>query len=368
MRNNLPSSAGICHRRTSDGMFNCQIMQTRTNWSYEALHWLDYMQSQHRFKHAKIQHALNQGEKVIMVGKKCYSVDGYAVIDGKQIFLEYDGCAYHKCDCLISRKSFFAKSDDQKRNSDLSSIGELIIMRTYEWNAMKPQLNYNSSISTFFNRKLITEADIMGAVKSGQFFGLIQVDIKSPQNVIDHFIQLNHPPIFKHLEVEETMINETFRTRLTEKKVGFPLDKQLTLCFNAEGYLMSTDLALFYLSKGMVLSNLQLAIEYPRTQPLAKFVNLVTSKRKEATKLKDNNLQQTYKLVMNSSYGRLGLNLENRRSFSYKPISSKPTVDCKTKRVNRITPVNGEFDAKFVEIEKPKLKYTDSIPGNSYLF
>ena len=199
---------------------------------------------------------------------------------------------------------------------------------------------------------------------SGEFYGLIQVDITSPSSVVEHFLKLNHPPIFKHLQVDEDMINDEFRRRLNDKKVSFPLEKQLTLCFNAESYLLTTNLAQFYISKGLVLTNLKLAVEYPRTKPLAKFVNLVTSKRKEATRLRDNNLQQTFKLVMNSSYGRLGLNLENRKQYSYKKIPSTPSVDCPSKKVNRITPVNGEFEAQFLELEKPKLKYTDSVPGN----
>ena len=363
MRKNLPSSAGICHRRSSDGTFTRQVMQTRTTWSYEAINWLDWMQTDDRFKDTTIQHALNNGEKIIHVGDRRYSVDGYAVVDGRPHFLEYDGCAYHHCECPDSKSSFFTKSDDSKRNQDLSSIGILITMRSCQWNAMKSGLVYKSSISTFYNTKKITEANIMNAVASGEFYGLIQVDVTSPPDVIEHFLKLNHPPVFKHICVEEDMINATFRQKLVEKKVKFPLEKQLTLCFNAEGYLMSTDLAQFYLEKGMKLSNLQLAIEYPRTQPLANFVNLVTAKRKEATRLKDNNLQQTYKLVMNSSYGRLGLNLENRRSFTYKNIPTEPPVDCNTKKINRITPVNGEFEAEYLEVEKPKLKYVDNIPG-----
>ena len=240
-------------------------------------------------------------------------------------------------------------------------------MKSCEWYKIKSTLEYKSSISTFFNDQIITEAKIMDAVKSGEFYGLIQVDVNSPIKVVEHFLKLNHPPIFKHICVEKEMVNPTFLDILEQKKVKFPLEKQLSLCFNAKGYLMTTDLAQFYLEKGMTISNLQLAVEYPRTQPLAKFVNLVTQKRKEATRLKDNNLQQTYKLVMNSSYGRLGLNLENRRTFSYKKMPSEPSVDCKTKKINRISPVNGEFEAEYIEVEKPKLKYTDKVPGNFFI-
>ena len=361
MRKNLPSSAGVCHRKNKDGTFSCKLMQTRVGWSVESIHWLDYMQSLPTFKGHQIQHALNVGEKTVFVGDKSYKVDGYVEIGDKSFILQYDGCAYHNCNCSISKRSKFTKFDDSIRNRDLSKIGELIVMKSCLWN--RHDVEYKSSISTFFNSTYISETDILNAVASGDFYGLIQVDITSPPDAIKHFMKLNHPPIFKHVEIDEDMVNEKFREVLKEKKVKFPLEKQLTLCFHAKAYLMTTDLAIFYLSKGLKLSNLQVAIEYPRTRPLEKFVNLVTSKRKEATRLRDNNLQQTYKLVMNSSYGRLGLNLENRKTFSYKKIPKNPAPDCKTKRVNRVTRVNGEFEAEYLEIEKPKQRYDDSVPG-----
>ena len=362
MRKNLPSSAGICHRRKDDGTFSCKLMQTRVGWSLESIQWLDYMQSLPTFKGHRIQHAVNIGEKTIFVNGKSYKIDGYVEINGRPYFLQYDGCAYHSCTCSISKKSKFTKLDDSERNRNLASIGELILMKSCLW--MKHKVpEFKSSISTFFNSKTIYEQDILNAVACGEFYGLIQVDITSTPDAINHFMKLNHPPIFKHVEVDEHMIKETFCEILREKKTKFPLDKQLSLCFHAKSYLLTTDLAVFYMSKGLKLTNLQLAIEYPRTRPLEKFVNLVTSKRKEATRLRDNNLQQTYKLVMNSSYGRLGLNLENRKTFSYKKIPSNPDADCKTKRVNRVTRVNGEFEAEYLEIEKPKLRYTDSVPG-----
>ena len=362
MRKNLPSSAGVCYRRKQDNTFECKLMQTRVGWSLEAVRWLDYMQTQSMFKGYRIQHALNIGEKLVTVDNRSYKVDGYVQVDGQAYILQYDGCAYHNCSCAISKKSVFTKVDDRQRDHDLSNIGVLIKMKTCQWNSFqKPK--FKSSIATFFNNDEITENDILNSVASGEFYGLIQVDIASPPDVVNHFLKLNHPPIFQHIQVDQDMINENFKEILKTKKIKFPLEKQLTLGFNAKSYLMTTDLAMFYLSKGLKLSNLCIAIEYPRTRPLEKFVNLVTNKRKEATRLKDNNLQQTFKLVMNSSYGRLGLNLENRKTFTYKKISKRPAPDCKSKKINRVTMVHGEFEAVYNEIEKPKRKYTDSVPG-----
>ena len=191
----------------------------------------------------------------------------------------------------------------------------------------------------------------------------IKVDITSPPAVIDHFLKANYPPIYKHVEVDENMVNPFIRKKLIERGVKFPLAKQLTLCFNATDYLLTTDLAKFYVEKGMVLSNLSLVVEYPRTTPLANFVKEITDKRKEATRLQDNNLQNTYKLTANSSYGRLGLNLENRKKYTYKKIG-KGTPDVQTKKQKVVRPVFGEFEPEYVETETNQENYTDSVPGN----
>ena len=65
---------------------------------------------------------------------------------------------------------------------------------------------------------------------------------------------------------------------------------------------------------------------------------------------------------MKSSYGRLGLNLENRKSYTYKKMS-KTKVDIPSKTIERISPVNGEFPAEYIEVEKKKTSYTDTVPG-----
>ena len=179
-------------------------------------------------------------------------------------------------------------------------------------------------------------------------------------------MKLRFPPIFTHVSISEDMMENNMKTQLKDRGVKFPIEKQLSLVFNQKQYLLTTDLAQFYASKGMQLTNLTIAIEYTRSTPLKKFIDTVTAKRKEATLTGDTNLQNTWKLVSNSCYGRLTLNLKKRRRFSYVATSQAPVPD-ENPFITNIHPVSGEFETPFVEITRKKQRLLDKVPGNFFL-
>ena len=78
------------------------------------------------------------------------------------------------------------------------------------------------------------------------------------------------------------------------------------MVFSVKGYLCTTELLKIYHNWGMKITNLQFALEYQRGYPMKKFVEKVTANRIQATLDKDTIKQNLWKLVANSSYGRLG--------------------------------------------------------------
>ena len=368
MRGDLPNGPGFFYRKNAGGTFDWECMLTKANWSFESISWLNHLQRQPPFTVGdqiyQIQHALNRGEKMITVDGRKYYVDGYAVVGDTTFLFEFDGCQYHSCSCDTSTRSPFTKKDDRQRDKDLASVGVLIKKKECEWLAEKPKTTTNL-VSQFFRRKNITEEEIISAVQNGSFFGLLCVDLHSPPEVVDYFMQLKFPPIYKHVKVQEDMMSPKIRDDMIKAGMKFPLEKQLTLGFHAQEYLLTSDLAQFYLKKGIKMTNLRLAVEYYRDKPLAKFVNLVTEKRKEATRIKDDHLQNTYKLVMNSSYGKLGLNKTQFKNYKYvKPDGNKMIDD---PFVAHVLPVTGEFETDFYEIASRKRSYKDSVPGEFIL-
>jgi len=78
------------------------------------------------------------------------------------------------------------------------------------------------------------------------------------------------------------------------------------MCFEKDGAVITTTAAKLYIKMGCKLSNLRWAVEYKKGYPLRRFVDLVTSQRIEATKNNEPVKGNLFKLVLNSSYGRLG--------------------------------------------------------------
>ena len=361
MSQNMPNGAGICYQMNKAGLFEFQPMISNCNWSYESIRWLAYMETVEPFySKVKIQHALNGGEKEVKVNGRSYFVDGFAELNGTKYFLEFDGCRFHRHNCVNSLRSKFPQKNDTQRNRDLSSVG--VLLKTFECDWLKIKTKPKINISRFFARKDIRANELMGAVADGSFYGIIRCDVFSPPAVIDHFSKLNHPPIFAHKCLDEDMVGSPMKKLLKERSAKFPLEKQLTLVFHHEQYVLNTDLAKFYIEKGMQLTNLTLAIEYTKSKPLADFVNTVTEKRKEATRKGDQNLQNTWKLIMNSCYGRCSLNLTKRRMYKYLTPKEAPTIDDNI-FVTNISPVHGEFETGFVEVSEKKRRTTDKVPG-----
>ena len=139
----------------------------------------------------------------------------------------------------------------------------------------------------------------MNKIKSGKFFGLVKLDLKSPQHVIEKFLKLNFPPIFRHLNIDPEMIHEDYKTKMTSQSRKFDNLSVLSQTFHADQILLTTETALFYHKLGLELSNLTMAIEFEKDRPFADFVNQITAERKKATRMKNKPLQDIFKLVMN---------------------------------------------------------------------
>ena len=369
MMMDMPTGPGFCYRRENGGKFRWSSMLVKSKFSFEAIEWLEFLQT-HENPEVKIQHAMNGGELRFEVDDFVFYPDGYREIGTIQHFYFYDGCVYHECEhfCDINRNSHHVtKRNDDERNRIIEKIGILHKITSCEW--IKNRVSCTKNLSVFFNRKtLISESELHEAICTGKLFGLVQCDIESDDQTIKKFMKLNFPPIFCHREVTEDLVGERIKSLLKENKRKFPLPKQLTLGFHASQILITTEQFLFYHQQGMKLHNFGMVIEYQRDKPLKKFVETVTHHRKQATINKDESKQQLYKLVANSSYGRMGMNLSKQKTVKY--ISNQSFKPSK-----HITPftkyhrhLEGEFDSGYTEIVSSKKTIEDKVPVHMSFF
>ena len=195
----------------------------------------------------------------------------------------------------------------------MESMGKVHIMKGCTWDKIKPSTpTLPHIISDFYDRSDISENELLQSVYTGQFYGFIQCTLRAPPEVIAHWEKLSFPCIFKHVSVSEESVMEPMLTLIKNKKRKFPLEKQLALVYNAEDYLCSTDLLCFYKETGMDISNVKMAVQYPRFLPLSSFVKNIADKRKAATRLSKTGhesgriMSKIYKDISNSAWGRLG--------------------------------------------------------------
>ena len=375
----MPTGAGYLYSRTTSGKFKWTSLLKKSSFSYEAIEWISFLETHDPFFSKigkKIQHAMNGGEVEINHFGRRFHPDGFLEHNGIKYLFFYDGCVYHTCQnkCTdFMNSSHINKRDDIERNETLSNFGVVKYISSCEWRQMRKPDDFKVNLSYFFNRKtLICENELKTAIENNKIFGIVQCDIQSTHQVEEKFMRLNFPPVFQHTEVTEELIGPSMLALLKSNGLKLPLAKQLTLCFNATNHLITTDQFLFYKRQGFILKNISLVIEYQKDKPLKKFVDIITEERKNATRVKDDSKQQLYKLVANSSYGRMGMNLEKQKNVTY---ISPNAIDNASKRkayFNAFTKYTrdliGEYPSGYTEIVSKKKKIVDKIPVHMSFF
>ena len=363
MAQNLPAGAGFRIDKIDD-VFSCRSMdEINTQWSVDAMNWLN--EKWHQINNingstAIMIHALNEGEKRIKLEDRfSYYVDGYMEVNGDKYVFEYNGCYFHECEepyCSVVPSSHAkTKKYERTRSSFFRQKGYIYeMMSECRWKRRRQTtITRPHMLTNFFNRNDIKEEEIFNDIDEGNFYGLIKCDLHSPPSLIEKFKSVNFAPVIQHIEIEESMVNENLLETMKERGIKFPLPRQLTVTFHGKGMFITTTLLKFYKKIGMEISNITQAIQYPKAKPLEKFVKTVTENRINATTTSESN---TWKLVANSSYGRLGM---NRSKFVNRFISAEghplkhPGY---IKQCHDIPPTN------FIEVVKDKKKYEEVTP------
>ena len=318
----LPTGMPFYYKLNNNAKFDFEFAGDESGWSKNALDWLSFMAWDVRFKRNATEKYTLQcavtGEKQIKVDGRYYRVDGYVETASKIYILEFFGCFFHSCPlCKVTPKEDTTVKDQEKIKS-LSKIGEVIVMRECQWRQLRRNCSWESPFSKFFMSKNIAPGEIISAVERGDFFGLLEIDLTTPEHVRSRFRQINFGTIFNRLAVTEPMLSEKMKNALPIKK--FPLAPQLTLVFEAEKYLVTSETLKFYIELGLIVTKVHSCIEFQRARPLDKFITKgmrnfyllififtsVTEKRIEATRNNQKAMINCYKLVGNSCYGRLG--------------------------------------------------------------
>ena len=67
---------------------------------------------------------------------------------------------------------------------------------------MRPRLEIKSQMYCFLGSASVSDNDLIQAVEDGRFYGVLKVDIFSPDDVIAELKHLNFPVIFRFVRLE----------------------------------------------------------------------------------------------------------------------------------------------------------------------
>ena len=110
-----------------------------------------------------------------------------------------------------------------------------------------------------------------------------------------------------------------------------------------------------------MVTNVYYFVEYIPDKVFNPFVKEMVKMRVQAT-IDDNSQKQNIsKLMMNSSWGRLAMNVSKRKNIRY--IRKKEMPKHKSLFLRNIDGLHSEYEVDLLELTKDKRSIIDSIPG-----
>ena len=369
MQDNMPTGSGILYLKEEEDEFVMHplIENYDGNASEISFHWLNSMQAKFIDNYgnkSQIQCAINGREKSI--GN--YKLDGYVEYKGKKVGFDFRGCRYHPCNNCDTKYIGTADEEEADINRTIflrQNLDEYYVESecVYRRNMSK---NDPPLLCTFFNSKKISSNDILTAILQDRAFGLLKCDIITPEHAQKKYLDLNFPPIFRHVQVTKDMLTPEYQELADRLKKKLPIPKQLTLTFNATGIVLASPLVKYYIQNGLVVTNVYYFVEYIPDNVFQPFVTEMVKMRVQAT-IDDNSQKQNIsKLMMNSSWGRLAMNVSKRKNIRY--IRRKEMKKHKTLFLRNVDGLHSEYEVDLLELTKDKKSIIDSIPGTRLTF
>ena len=293
--------------------------------SYSATEWLLYRT---QVDGVKILHQYNYGE--VRVGTLRIQVDGF-VPDQKLIY-QFHGCYWHGHTCQLNRAVLASEKGQKwlqeraehtlKVTTYLKALGYTVV-EEYECKWLKlrksvdvVKLKPHWAVKRPQKKSSMTETSIIQGVLDGSIFGLIQVDIHTPEHLKADFAEMT--PIFKNSLVSLDDVGDHMRKYLEASGKLKQPQRQLIGSFYGNGILLGTPLLQWYLQKGLKVSKVHLVVEYTPEKTFEPFVQQVTAARRRGDEnVECKILSDLYKLLGNSSYGKTICNKQNFVNTKY---------------------------------------------------
>ena len=272
-------------RRRADTRFK---PETNVNF-YKMQVWLEHMADT---MGVDIMTKYSLGEEVAFGP---YRVDGLAVLaSGELISFEFNGCYYHFHDsptCKLAWNSPFKDTAPVRDAKRLSFIEQRVSRVITCWECQFDQLciefphlkvRLNALKPPFYRRHhgATTEAELLSALTAGTFYGFLLVDIEVPQK--DRWMWEISPPLYANVDISFNDVGKHMQDHLLQSNIKFKTRRMLVSGMAAEQLLLSSELAKWYVERGLIITKIHQVIEFTPTTPFEGMVKEVTRLRREA--------------------------------------------------------------------------------------
>ena len=138
---------------------------------------------------------------------------------------------------------------------------EVVEMWECEWKEIRNE----SVVKTFLApasrpRWTMTQQEIIAAVVDGTLFGMVECDVRVPEELQDYFSEMQ--PVFKNASITRDDIGPFMRQYAEEHDILSKTRVMLAVSFRGVKILLATPLLRWYLAHGLVVDRVYQIIEY----------------------------------------------------------------------------------------------------------
>ena len=259
-----------------------------------------------------IRHQGNGREK--RIGK--LPVDGWCA--ETHTAYQFHGCFWHGCPkCHTDPEETNPKNnktmatllaDTKKHTTYLRRHVKVVEMWECDWKRERdplPRQKWN-----------MTQQQIIAAVVDGTLFGMVECDVRVPDNLHEYFAEMQ--PVFKNTTVTRDDIGPFMRQYAEEHDIMSTPRRMLVGSFHGIKLLLATPLLRWYLAHGLVVDRVYQVVSYEPNPCFQRFGESVSAARRAGDADTDRAIiGDTMKLLGNSAYGKTVTNVDRHHDVKY---------------------------------------------------
>ena len=339
----------------------------------------DWMQYLNHTQGLHIQHKLNTGKEK-KIGP--YPVDGFD--PNTNTVYQFHGCYWHGHQCWMTKHIKDQKWQEgrQAKYDKTAKTTTLIRSQGYEvvekWECQfRNDLRRDLALKDFCDarkpptpQRSVTEDEILEAVMKGRLFGMVECDIRVPEEWPAYF---RHPtmtpyqyfeemsPLFCTTDVPFDIIGEHMQDHVRRFQLSEKPRRLLVGGMRARQMLIATPLLKWYLEHGMAVTKIYQVVEYTPHRCFRDFVQEVSDNRRLGDAHPDKAIiADTSKLHGNSAYGGTIMDQEKFQSVTYVKGEGQVMIEANKPQFKKLSTLLQEEE--YFEVEKSKEQLNINLP------